>query len=38
MDNLVNDEKINLKDVKPDKNLRILTGDRARQEFKNTYW
>ena len=28
MDNLVNDEKINLKDVKPDKNLRILTGDR----------
>ena len=28
MDNLVNDEKINLKDVKPDNNLRILTGDR----------
>ena len=28
MENIVDDEKIKLKDVKPDKNLRILTGDR----------
>ena len=28
MENLVDDEKIKLEDVKPDKSLRILTGDR----------
>ena len=28
MENIVDDEKINIEDVKPDKSLRILTGDR----------